>query len=690
MFRPTKKRLKKPRVVLTRDEGDESPDETTVLQPRKQKARPAVMSFNIDEEEATSKKKKKRKGMGFGGAIPQLPLDDEPSSANQEEVAGETPTLYGRDALDKLKAQQRFKRRAEDAVDNVDVTSSTEILPQPPLSEPTDEPMAPPLPSYIPLSHEHTILTGDDALEYEKKQESAPLHSTTEDTILHAEEAEESSLWEAQVANRAGVRTATKPSTVPTTSSTSLTKLRDQVNSTISQLKLQTEDVQSAYARRQAEITQTQEELTRQESELEQAGKALEFYQVVREELASWVGALRELRTKVVPLQEALHKVERVGGNRWSEWQDDMVSILREAGILDRVLGRQPLEEQVPTTTIVDEFGRDVKSQYALQRDKRIRHRRSIRSQRSVRDDDSDALISDGEQAETVERRGALREALKVATEGVEEEYTELSNLIRIFATWARTYPEEYKQCFASLSLADLASILVQVDLCSAHHPLHWQDTKESSELPWIEDLKTIPTGDITEEEDTPTYRMVDKVLIPAFLELLDEGAYDISSSKQTRSLAAFYWRICNIFPSENPMTLQLKGRVVKYLQDGLDNIAIPILTAGARDHSISDDVQEAIHYATSGQVYRIQKFVCNVTHWRILDVAEPMLDFVSSKYLFLLSSLQAQGCTDIASQGFRGIWDALQPTTWLARPELMLQAAPIRAAAAVYDISAN
>jgi hypothetical protein len=124
------------------------------------------------------------------------------------------------------------------------------------------------------------------------------------------------------------------------------------------------------------------------------------LYQVLREDLTSWVGALRELRGKIMPLQEALHKVERIGGNWWTEWQDDVVSILCKAGILYHVVGRQPLDEEVPIIMVVDEFGRDVKSQYALQREKRVRYRRAIRKQRTVRDEDPDALISDGEQIE--------------------------------------------------------------------------------------------------------------------------------------------------------------------------------------------------------------------------------------------------------------------------------------------------
>jgi hypothetical protein len=432
------------------------------------------------------------------------------------------------------------------------------------------------------------------------------------------------------------------------------------------------------------EVTQTQEELTRQETERKEAGSALEYYQALRQDLASWVGALRELRGKVVPLQEALHKVERIGGTRWTEWQDDVVSILREAGVLDRVVGRQPLDEQVPLTTVVDEFGRDVKSQYALQREKRVRQRRAIRTQRSVRDEDSDALLSDGEQTEMKERRDALRGALNVAMEDVDEEYTKLSNLIRIFYLWASTYPEEYRECFASLSLADLASILVQVDLCSTHHPLHWQ--VDSGQLPWLEDLQTIPAGD--EENDTPTYRMVDKVLIPIFTELLDEDAYYIISTKETRSLASFYWQICSLFPEGSSVTLQLTARIAKYVREGLDNIAIPILKSGAQDQSHSEDVREAIEYATSGQVRRIQKLVCNlVTFWKTEVTAKPVLDFLGHRYLLLLSSLQATGRSNVSLEGFVQIWDALKSTGWLDQPEFILQAAPIRAAALAYGI---
>ena len=99
--------------------------------------------------------------------------------------------------------------------------------------------------------------------------------------------------------------------------------------------------------------------------------------------------------------------------------------------------------------------------------------------------------------------------------------------------------------------------------------------------------------------------------------------------------------------------------------------------------------LQEAVNYATTGQVRRIEKFVCNIpANWKFNTVARPALDFIASKYLFLLSSLQAQGCSEAASESFARVWKALEATGWLERPEFMLPAAPIRAAAGVYGVN--
>jgi hypothetical protein len=45
----------------------------------------------------------------------------------------------------------------------------------------------------------------------------------------------------------------------------------------------------------------------------------------------------------------------------------------------------------------------------------------------------------------------------------------------------------------------------------------------DSEKLPWFDDAHSIPVSD--EEDETLTYRIVDKVLIPVDTELLDEDA---------------------------------------------------------------------------------------------------------------------------------------------------------------------
>lgn len=69
-------------------------------------------------------------------------------------------------------------------------------------------------------------------------------------------------------------------------------------------------------------------------------------------------------------------------------------------------------------------------------------------------------------------------------------------------------------------------------------------------------------------------------------------------------------------------------------------------------------------------------------------DFIDIILDFISNKFLFLLSSLQGQLLDELAespAEVFSSIYQVLLNLGWLEYPEYMLQAAPIRAAAAVY-----
>ena len=123
MFRPTKKRPRKPAIIRTKDaeNGDESPDETTIQRPPKKKKqkRPVVMSFDLDEAAPTVGKKRRKKGMGFGGApvlVEQQEEDSATTTTNSQNGAingAEPAAMYGKDALSKLKSQQKYKPREE-------------------------------------------------------------------------------------------------------------------------------------------------------------------------------------------------------------------------------------------------------------------------------------------------------------------------------------------------------------------------------------------------------------------------------------------------------------------------------------------------------------------------------------------------------------------------------------------------
>jgi hypothetical protein len=564
-------------------------------------------------------------------------------------------------------------------------------------------------------------------------------------------EQEDSHDWEQQLLRRAGIAPADKNHFAPTSSSahtsvhTNTAQLREQIQSTLKQLTTQQEDVHVALERRQVDLQHAQVELQRHGAELQQAGQALEYYQELRETLASWVGALRDLQTKLRPLRQARWELEldQSAKTRWRDWENDMVAILRQAQLLQQVLGRQPNNDDDEstvsssfTTTTVDEFGRDVKSQQVLQREQRYRQRQRIIGQRRTRktytststtsavvvwrEDDSDAFCSDGEQHELEERRRALDLAFQVALEEMEEEYTNMANLVSIFVKWSQSYQEDYRNCFANLSLADLAGVLVDKYLNGneEHHPLHWLDTKNStssaatSAFSWLDSLQSPELSSPDKLEESPMYLVFDRVVIPRYLDLLDKSIYSLQSSKQSKSLAGMYGWICRLFPQSHngPMLSKMKSRTVEYLCQEIQNIAIPIPKAGAWGYAatVPDEVQDAIRSATCGQIHRIVKLLRNVLkYWAPhLQDSQPLtatvLEFCSTKLLFLLSSLQAASSVAITKESspfldvvppspretFAEIYHALQPTKWLDQPEYMLQGASIRAAAIAYGIN--
>jgi hypothetical protein len=450
---------------------------------------------------------------------------------------------------------------------------------------------------------------------------------------------------------------------------------------------------------REAEVLQTKSELHRQEGDLNQSGRALEYYQGLRETLASWVGALRELNGKVKPIQEALHELESevAASERWRDWENDTISVLHQAGQLDQVLGRQPPSTIFDKIMTIDEFGRDIKSQHAMHREKRFRHRQLIQQQRreAVRGDESDAFLSEEEQEGFRERHVALQRALKVAMDDLDDTYTKLQNIVGVFEEWYKMNPEEYRQCFASLSLGDLASVLVKADLCSLNDP--WNESEGYNEAKWI----PVAHGATEALDQAGLARIVEKAVIPALTDLFARSGYNLISSRQARSLSAFYLQVQTLIPENSAILSKLRQQVTSYIQAQLQDISVailfnPLVLPSATVVEDDAELREAIHAATAGQMHRLGKIGRNLlVHWSpILQVDDDfigmLLDFISNKFLFLLSSLhgveQAQFAATPADV-FGVVWNAVKATGWLERPEWMIQASPLRAAAMAYKL---
>ena len=132
---------------------------------------------------------------------------------------------------------------------------------------------------------------------------------------------------------------------------------------------------------------------------------------------------------------------------------------MHESNQLDHVLGRQPnpgvFTSPSTTTTEVDEFGRSIKSQHVLQREKRIQQRELIQQEQKKRRkeqeaqseqpltalDDQDWML-DSEIDTWRDQRSALQEALQFAISQVRNDYTKISEVIKLFSEWYQYDPQ--------------------------------------------------------------------------------------------------------------------------------------------------------------------------------------------------------------------------------------------------------
>jgi hypothetical protein len=609
--------------------------------------------------------------------------DDEPEETIESlPIPAQTSSLYSKDAMAQLKAEQTIYQRPEDTP----ITA--------PQSTKEEE-------EFISLQEPHQsstrILTGEEAFFLDNHEDTNDVEVDGDFNMDSADVQD----WEKEIARRAGI-SLPPPPTVVSPSCVSLQNLQDNISNAILQIRAQQEDVRQTRERREQQVQLLEEDLRRSREELKRSGAAFEYFQQLRQKLALWIGALRELQTKVLPIQDALYQLQAdvAAIERWHDLEDDMTYYLRKQGRLMKVLGRQPTEP-LADLPHVDEFGRNVQSQQSLQREKRVKHLLIIAEQRQQipRGDELNSLLSDNEQEELRERHSALQEALSVALESLDEEFTKLQWLVDDFAVWKKDYAAEYKQCYAGLSLADLASVLVRAELCELNDP--WNESEGYNEAKWTTVIRSAKSIGLLDE--VAIERLLDKSVLPAVQSLLAKEGFNICSTKDVKAMSAFLRHVEPFLSSQSAVGAALKTSFVDYIRMFLARIAIPIPSFIAQEQDASESQMDAnaenmaLQYATIGQLHRIKTILTNVlTFWApLLQVdhlfGEFILDFIGNKFLLLLSAtkpFEQPRFSASPAEMFAEVWNALQPTGWLNDPNLLVASATVRAAAMAYGLT--
>ncbi|KAL7472854.1 hypothetical protein ACHAXS_013231 [Conticribra weissflogii] len=647
---------------------------------------------------------------------------------------------------------------------------------------------------------EPIVLTGDDALAYandddeEEQNEinaqidhglhhppstSKETAEAMENTPLSRETQEENRKWENEIARRAGVLPATavvddnavsnrrrsRRTIVPedseeSTSSSSLIQIRSSLQQTIENLQTTLSDLDTAIRRHESTISSAREEAKKHEETLEKHGKALEYYQCLREDLATWVGALRELKKMVDLAENAKHHWEgeitwRRKERSW-ECQEDVMDVLEKKGLLEKSIvgdGQSVVpaarNKSQPT---VDEFGRDLASMATMARTKRWERRRQTFIQRRSGNSEAsieestqitnEVTISNEEIIDWKQRHQAFGEAIELIPMMVQDEYLSTSNLCKIFIEWERLYPDDYKNCYAEMTLVQMISVLVRLELCQRWDTLALNESLDTdgneqsvvsdlSKFKWFKDLDgAFNSGDEPKNNRLLT-SIIHKCIIPQFISVLTiddmetgklHGLYDPYSSRQTKRLCSFFTSIVECLDAyshekssekRNDFVENTIKSIFSVLQYCLESETIPIVKSSditivdgkfmPRENGVDvydNETSDAIAYATIVQAKTLCRLALNMLDWLpILDKAvisqssklSPLMrcvfiDLVAVRILPIIQSLQELSShelfREVSKEIISQVYFASKRNGLLEKDEFILFTAPLRAAA--------
>ncbi|KAL7495466.1 hypothetical protein ACHAWT_004846 [Skeletonema menzelii] len=722
-----------------------------------------------------SSKKSKRSsgGFGYGGGM-MIPSDESASETEQnQDQTSNTSSQYDVAALQKLKMEQKHGKKivVDDSKNNQTVVHQGQANNEQKSHEEKEE-------EFIPLStttqkrnrHDPIVLTGDEALAFAEKEEeeeeedpsefdhglkAQPKQTKLNDQIEEEVE-EENREWEDTMARRAGVLPSngtSQPSDAlhrvrkkVKTDSSSISVIKGSLQPTINNLENVSSDLATSIHRQQSAIVSTKDEVTKLQGTLQDHGKALEYYQGLRVDIATWMGALRELDSMVNLAEEARLRWEADVTwkklERFFEWGEDCSSVLEKKGLLESKFASND-DNEADQAPEVDEFGRVISSKATMARMKRLDRRQKMHSQR-LKNVDNDIQIcinednfDEREVDEWKQRHKALNDAVALIPNSVNEDYRSITNLCSIFLEWQRLYPDDYKTSFAEMSLVKMASVLVRLELCQRWDLLELSRSidgdsqlcvNDISEFRWFQCLKTNNGTSLTRGV---LLQIIQNEIVARLLRSFsfdDEieggesikslhGVYNPFSADQTKHLCSSLRSILGYMSTEETDTSNgceetiesVSGALLSLVMKCIGRMTIPVINASnvkrqkntfvTKDEAIEFDneTNDAIAYAMVVQAKALCTLVTNMLQfWYpiIREKADDLVkfvftDIVSLRIIPIVQALQtiSNECNFELAKTLIG--EVLAAASGLLdEKEWMLQAAPLRVAAQTMGLS--
>ena len=470
------------------------------------------------------------------------------------------------------------------------------------------------------------ILTGEDAVKLTQDEEETP--QILKKFIVEGESDENENDWQDQLSKRAGI--AIPPSTKASTSLNnsngyplvSLDQIKNNFKTALAHIETNMKETSSSLARVDVEITSAEKESKASECALIDSKEKLRFHEHIRSEILPLMEQLRKINTKSILVRNSLEDLyaSEVEGrmNRWIEDGRDVSNLLWKNDV------------DAPDVAVVDEFGRDITSSKTIALQRRLHRRRErISSLLSDAEDKENLLIMGKTHASTTDteihendfflkKRLALSQAMMEAMKSFPSHESLFPRLFDVAMEWKRENGEEYKQCFAQISFAELMAAPLTVDICQYFDFLGLPTNQDLvSGINHIPYFQSISQHLITHQDSDTLPLILSKSIHPCVCQIIRRG-YDPFSKRQTQLLFTFLSSLRK--HQREQETSEQFHTLFQMLKATIQNIPIVLLPPSTHHpQNYTQDEMIASHVQTFfiGQVYKYQKLLLNlICYW--------------------------------------------------------------------------